>query len=168
MYIHIYTYIHIYIYIYTYTHPSTHTHIYIYISTNINIQSNPNPGYITGGSRRGGAWRSGWVVWGRTGRRRVGSPRRQPFLLLPGHRRQLSNDLSAGRRPLFVPGCGPVHRRLFVSVNLFHAEHVRESKNLLPSSYLDAEGRRTPHLRFSEPKIGFPDMPCMKRVYRDK
>ena len=34
--------------------------------------------------------------------------------------------LSAGREALFLPGCRPVERRLFVSVNRFHARHVRE------------------------------------------
>ena len=34
--------------------------------------------------------------------------------------------LSAGQEALFVPGCRPVERRLFVSVNPFHARHVRE------------------------------------------
>ena len=38
------------------------------------------------------------------------------------------SGLSAGREALFVPGCRPVERRLFVSVNPFHARHVRESK----------------------------------------
>ena len=33
---------------------------------------------------------------------------------------------SAGRKALFVPGCWPVYRRLFVSVNPFHARNVRE------------------------------------------
>ena len=31
---------------------------------------------------------------------------------------------------LFVPGCRPVYRRLFVSVNPFHARHVREKSGL--------------------------------------
>ena len=46
--------------------------------------------------------------------------------------------LSARREALFVSGCRPLERRLFVSVNPFHARHVREF------------------------------MPCMKMVYRDK
>ena len=59
---------------------------------------------------------------------------------------RLITDLSPVREALFVPGCRPVERRLFVSVNPFHARHVREF-----SKYFE-----------------FPDMPCMKRVYRDK
>ena len=39
---------------------------------------------------------------------------------------RLTRGLAAGRRPLFVPGCWPVDRRLFVSVNFFHARHVRK------------------------------------------
>ena len=34
--------------------------------------------------------------------------------------------LSAGWEALFVPGCRPVERRLFVSINPFHARYVRE------------------------------------------
>ena len=34
--------------------------------------------------------------------------------------------LSVGRRPLFVPGCWPVYRRLFGPVKLFHTRRVRE------------------------------------------
>ena len=39
---------------------------------------------------------------------------------------RLTRGLSAGREALFDPGCRPVERRLFVSVNPFHARHVRE------------------------------------------
>ena len=39
------------------------------------------------------------------------------------------NGLSAGREALFVFGCRPVYRCLFVSVNFFHARHVRENSN---------------------------------------
>ena len=39
---------------------------------------------------------------------------------------RLMTDLSAGRRLLFVSGCRPVYRRLFVSVNGCRARHVRE------------------------------------------
>ena len=45
---------------------------------------------------------------------------------------RLIRGLSAGRRPLFVPGCGPVSRRPFVSVNPFHARHVREQSSRTP------------------------------------
>ena len=38
--------------------------------------------------------------------------------------------LSPGRKALFVPGCRPVERRLFVSVNPFYARHVQESSGL--------------------------------------
>ena len=134
--------------------------------------SNTKPGHTTGGSGRGGARRSGGAVRGGTGRRRVGSPRRQPFLLPSGASEttvlnvfslartkeipfkpmgeqnprlsavdpRLITGLSAGRRPLFVPGWGPMCRRIFVFVNLLHARHFREL---------------------------FLDMPCMKRVYSD-
>ena len=37
------------------------------------------------------------------------------------------SGLSAGREALFRAGCRPVERRLFVSVNPFHARHVREN-----------------------------------------
>ena len=43
----------------------------------------------------------------------------------PVHARFI-RGLSAGPRALFVPGCWPVYRRLFVSVNPSHARHVRE------------------------------------------
>ena len=39
---------------------------------------------------------------------------------------QLTSGLSAGREARFVPGCRPAERRLFVPLNPFHAEHVRE------------------------------------------
>ena len=41
---------------------------------------------------------------------------------------RLIRGLSPGPRALFVAGCWPVYRRLFVSVNPFHARHVREFK----------------------------------------
>ena len=40
----------------------------------------------------------------------------------------MTTGLSPRREALFVPGCWPVYRRLFVSVNSFHARHVRECK----------------------------------------
>ena len=40
---------------------------------------------------------------------------------------QFIRGLTAGREAVFVPGCRPVDRRLFVSVNPFHARRVRES-----------------------------------------
>ena len=39
---------------------------------------------------------------------------------------RLTRDLSVGRKALFVPGCWPVNRRVFVSVTPFHARHIRE------------------------------------------
>ena len=39
---------------------------------------------------------------------------------------RLTTGLSAGRKSLFVSGCWPVYRRLFVYLNVFHAMHVRE------------------------------------------
>ena len=39
---------------------------------------------------------------------------------------RLTSGVSPERKALFVPGCLPVYRRLFVSVNLFYARHVRE------------------------------------------
>ena len=39
---------------------------------------------------------------------------------------RLTRGLPAGRRRLFVPGRWPVDRRLFVSVNPYHARYVRE------------------------------------------
>ena len=58
----------------------------------------------------------------------------------------------SSRRPLFVTGCLPVDRRLFVAVNPFHARCVREN---WPTAL---------HLA---PAHWFPDMPCMKKVSRD-
>ena len=52
--------------------------------------SNPKPGHTTGGSGRGGARRGGGAGRGGAGRRQLGSPRKQPTLLPPGYRRQLS------------------------------------------------------------------------------
>ena len=46
--------------------------------------SDLKPGHTTGGSGLGGARRSGGAVRGRMGRRRVGSPRRQPSLVPSG------------------------------------------------------------------------------------
>ena len=42
------------------------------------------------------------------------------------HNDRLTSGLSAGREALFIPGCSPVDRCLFVSVNPFHARHIRE------------------------------------------
>ena len=109
--------------------------------------SNPKPGHTTGrsgrgGARRGGEGRRGWV-----GRDAVGSI--QPGILPSSESKTLSwtclrkheqtksylnrwrNEIrgwSAGPRALFVPGCWPVCRRLFVFVNLSHARHVRENR----------------------------------------
>ena len=55
--------------------------------------------------------------------------------------RRLTRILSAGREALFVLGCLPMLRSLFVSGNLFHARHVQEN-------------------------CFFLDMPCMKKVYK--
>ena len=40
----------------------------------------------------------------------------------------------AGRKAFFLPGCRPVERRLFVSVNPSHAMHVREPGKILACS----------------------------------
>ena len=110
--------------------------------------SNPKHGHTIGGPRRGGTRRGAGAGRGRTGRRLIGSSRKQPFFFLVSqsierskHKRnpmqtdggtkhpvddRLITGLSAGRRPLFVPGCCAVGRRLFVPVNLFHARHIRE------------------------------------------
>ena len=39
---------------------------------------------------------------------------------------RLITGLTAGRKALFLPGCQPVERRLFVFVNPYHARNVRE------------------------------------------
>ena len=87
---------------------------------------------------------------GNSVRRPIGSHRRQPSILpsraskttvlnvswgartkqslwkpMAEYDNRLTSGLSAGRRPLLIPGCWPVYRRLFVSVNRFHARHVR-------------------------------------------
>ena len=97
--------------------------------------SNPKPGHTTGGSGRGGARRGGGAGPGRVGpvragRRQNSSPRGQPSLVpskasktnvvnvspeartseilckpMEEHSDRLTSGLSAGRRPLFVPGC---------------------------------------------------------------
>ena len=41
---------------------------------------------------------------------------------------RLITGLTAGRKALFVPGCRPVERRFFVSVNLSPAMHVRKTR----------------------------------------
>ena len=90
--------------------------------------SNPKPGHTTGESGRGGARRSG-AESGRMGRRRVGSPgvrhsysprhrtqllcerlfrsthKRNPMQTDGGTKKLLTTGSSAGRRPIFVPGC---------------------------------------------------------------
>ena len=45
----------------------------------------------------------------------------------PVHHRFITG-LSPGREALFLPGCWPVDRRLFVSVNPFDARNVREKR----------------------------------------
>ena len=47
---------------------------------------------------------------------------------------RLTTGLSPGPRALFVAGCWPVYRRLFVLVNPFHAMHVRENVFLFPAA----------------------------------
>ena len=118
--------------------------------------SNPKPGHATGGSGRG-AQRGGRVGPGRTGRRQNSTPRRQASLVPPKASKKpclnvspeartsetlckpnvgtksavddrFIRGLSPGREGLFVPGCRPVDRRLFVFVNPFHARHVREKQ----------------------------------------
>ena len=58
--------------------------------------------------------------------------KRNPMLTDGGTQRavdeRLISGLSAGQEALFVPGCWPVDRHIFVFVNLFHARHVREPK----------------------------------------
>ena len=116
--------------------------------------SNPKPGHTTGGSGRD-TRRGGGAGPGRTGRRQNSTPRRQASFVppkasktrllnvSPGARtskilcepnagtksafdKRFVSGLSPGREALFVPGCRPVDRRLFVFVNPFHARHVRE------------------------------------------
>ena len=52
--------------------------------------SSPKPGHTTGGTGRRTAGRRGEARTARTGRRRVGSPRRHPFSYIPGDRRKPS------------------------------------------------------------------------------
>ena len=61
---------------------------------------------------------------------------------------RLITVLPAGRRPLFVPDCWPMDRRLFVSVKPFHARHIHQYNVVRVLFYFS----RT----------------CMKRIYRDK
>ena len=121
--------------------------------------SNPKPGHTTGGSGRS-AWRSGRAGSGKIGCQQNYLPRKKKstvpskaskkrrlnvspeartseILCKPTEEQnqRLTTGLAAGRGARFVPGCRPVERRLFVSVNPFHARHVRE----------------------------FPDMPCIKK-----
>ena len=49
---------------------------------------------------------------------------------------RLVSGLSPGRRPLFVPGCRPVCRRLVVFVNPHHIKHIREYARRLSEWYL--------------------------------
>ena len=79
----------------------------------------------------------------------------------PVHNRFI-RDLSAGREALFVPGCWPVDRRLFVSVNPFHARHVRES-NKYTHSIL--RGQRLICLQTSSTKTCRVQNPNITRVY---
>ena len=116
--------------------------------------SSPKPGHTTSGSGRG-ARRIGGAGPGRTGRRQNSSPRRQESLVPPkASKTGLLNvspeartseilckpnagtkspvdkwfvsGVTAGREALFVPGCRPVDRCFFASVNPFHARHVRK------------------------------------------
>ena len=118
--------------------------------------SSPKPGHTTSGSGRG-ARRIGGAGPGRTGRRQNSSPRRQESLVPPKASKtgllnvspeartseilckpnagtkspvdkRFVSGLTAGREALFVPGCRPVDRRFFASVNPFHARHVWEYK----------------------------------------
>ena len=58
----------------------------------------PKTGHTTGGSCRGGAWQGG-ADPGKVGRRRVGSPRRQPSLVPPrAWRTKVLNDFSEARK----------------------------------------------------------------------
>ena len=100
---------------------------------------------------------------GQGGRRQNNSPRRQASLVTPkASKTRLLNDppeartskilckpnagtksaidkrfasgLSPGREARFLFGCRPVDRCLFVSVNLCHARHVRESCRACPGN----------------------------------
>ena len=123
-------------------------------------QSYPKPWHTTGGSGRAahggtdGRGAPGWV-----GRRRVCSRRTQPSLVpsraskttvlnissearkreifiktvggtKPAVDNRLISGLSPGREALFVPGCWPMYRRLFVFVSPFYARHVREKEKI--------------------------------------
>ena len=119
-------------------------------SSSLVYLSNLKPGHITGGSGRG-ARRSGRARSSKIGCQQNYSPRKErspvrskaskkrrfndspeartsKMLCKPTEEQnqQLTTGLSAGREALFVPGCRPVERRLFFSVNPFHARHVRE------------------------------------------
>ena len=112
--------------------------------------SNPKPGHTAGGSGRS-ARRSGRAGSDKIGCQQDYSPRKQKSIVpskaskkrcfnvspeartseIPCKQMEERNDrltrgLSRGREALFVPGCRPVEQRLFVSVNPFHARHVRE------------------------------------------
>ena len=98
---------------------------------------------------------------GRTGRRRIGSPRRQLTLAPPKasstpvlndsseartseilckpmeeQNPRLTSGSSAGREALLVPGCSLVDCRLFVSANPSHPKDVRELRTKDPKSNL--------------------------------
>ena len=141
---------------------------------------NPKPGHTTGGSGRG-AMRCSGVGPGRAGRRQSNSPRRQAslapseaskkrLLKVPPEERsseipfkpmeEPNGRLTTGRQSIDkqsnrgtrnglcsrLLGSGPTP--FFVSVNISHTKYIREYILI--------------------PKKLFPDMPCMKRVHKDK
>ena len=57
---------------------------------------------------------------------------------------RLIRSLNAGREALFVLGSRPVDRRLVVSVNSFHARHVREQ---LGRTYNITDGSELPEFQ---------------------
>ena len=58
------------------------------------------------------------------------------------------NGLSAEQEALFVPGCRPVERRIFVSVNAFYARHVRECKSTEKQNHRLTRGLSPAYQRF--------------------
>ena len=73
------------------------------IYSTIRNLSSPKPGYSTGGSGlgsawRGGAWRRGGALWDGTGHQRVGPPRRQLTLLTLGAWKTTVQDDSSEAR----------------------------------------------------------------------
>ena len=61
------------------------------------------------------------------GSKNKGNPMQNRWQAKPAFDLRLITGSSPARRPLFVPGCEPVYRRLFVFVNRFHANHVQKN-----------------------------------------